>query len=119
MEAEAAAATPITREVQERLNLVDQINTKKAETEELILELRELQKTPFRSVFGKRAKRYEFLEKEIPRKIEEIKKLEAKIPVEKTVELSPEQKIIDDEIKAEQPEGEEQPKDNETEIKDE
>ena len=95
MEAEAAA-TPITREVQERLDLVDQINTKKAETEELILELRELQKTPFRSVFGKRAKRYEFLEKEIPRKIEEIKKLEAKIPVEKTVELSPEQKIIDE-----------------------
>ena len=30
-----------------------------------------------------------------------------------------EQKIIDDEIKAEQPEEEEQPKDNETEIKDE
>ena len=30
-----------------------------------------------------------------------------------------EQKIIDDEIKAEQPEQEEQPKDNETEIKDE
>ena len=30
-----------------------------------------------------------------------------------------EQKMIDDEIKAEQPEQEEQPKDNETEIKDE
>ncbi len=60
MEAEAAAATPITREVQERLDLVDQINTKKAETEELILELRELQKTPFRTGFGKRGKRFDF-----------------------------------------------------------
>ena len=91
-------STTITlAEIGQRADRVGIILEKSNEVEKLIKERKALNQLPLRKqLFGKNNKRINELDKEIPKRLEEIKTLENEIPSNKKIELSDDQKLLDE-----------------------